>query len=119
MKKAFVKKIYDFLKDDSDFLNTYEEALRKQINESKSLLCDLVFEAYKINDSKEIKRLYKKQLKNMLDSLHYEIDETNEKSLLENYVIPGANLGISWIRIDDVYLDGDMLYLDFKAHCNG
>jgi hypothetical protein len=119
MTKAIQTKLFNFLKKDQAFLDIYKMALQEQIDKSKAILRDLVLDAYKVKDPKTIKALFQTQLKYMIDSMAYEIDETNKKSLLDNYILNGADLGCSWVRIDSIYFDLDMIYLDFKSYCYG
>jgi hypothetical protein len=50
----------------------------------------------------------------------YEVNESNDKALIEYYVMNESNQGVAWLMIDDnLYIDLDDLLNDFKQHCNG
>jgi hypothetical protein len=122
MKAKEVEVLIQYLIQDEDFYKVYEESLQKNIDDSLSILSDIVFQ-HSDNLGEEDKRFfnhYINYLQSFINYLACEVYGFNGKALIEYYVMNESNQGVAWLMIDEnLYINIDDLFDDFRLHCNG
>jgi hypothetical protein len=122
MKAKEVNVLIQYLIGDEDFYKVYEESLQKNIDDSLSILTDIVFK-HTDNLGEENKRFfnhYINYLQSFINYLACEVNESNGEDLIDYYVMNERNQGVAWLMIDDnLYINLDDLFNDFRLHCNG
>jgi len=118
--KRFLKDDQDFkalylytLKDDQDFKALHLDTLKAITNKAPSMFSDFIINAIDpFCNPKKVNRHYLKMLGDFLMSFDYDLR-------LNFYIIDEPYLDIAWLRLEDMLIDLDKLYLDFKAYIEG
>lgn len=116
------KELFNYLKKDYDFKNCYLEALKKEINQTKSIVSDIIFQVLDWQFEKSWTKQYHLFLKSFITRLFFEINQDTNKPLFDYYImdekIIRTTIGTSWVKIKNTYINLDDLYIDFKSDCN-
>jgi hypothetical protein len=122
MNQFQLQVLKDYLIKDNEFYEVYKIALQENIDESLSILSDIVFQ-HCDNLGDENKRFFNHYINfvnNFINYLDYEVNESTENNLIQYYIMKEGSQGVAWLMIDDnLYINLDDLYDDFNQHCNG
>jgi hypothetical protein len=112
MKKQTIKRLIKHLKTDSDFLSIFKESIQNEIDKSKSILTDILFQSFKATNDNQVKTQFNKSIENFINGMEYE-------SLMNFYLLDKRYIDLSYIEINDDLINLDDLYMDWKSYCQG
>jgi hypothetical protein len=108
--KVFIT-LKNYIKSSSDFLDVYKVALEKQLDVTKPLLCDILFNHFSRKDDKQLKKAFHDFVDTFINKIYFE-------STLNFYILDKKYIDIAWLQIDDDIINIDDIYHDFKVDCN-
>jgi hypothetical protein len=112
MKKQTIKQLIKHLKTDEVFLATFKESIQNEINKSKSILTDILFQSFNSTNQIQVKTQFNKSVENFINGMEYE-------SLMNFYLLNKRYIDLSYIEINDDLINLDDLYMDWKSYCQG
>jgi hypothetical protein len=112
MKKQTIKQLIKHLKTDTDFLAMFKESIQNEIDKSKSILTNILFQSFMATNDNQVKTQFDKSIENFINGMEYE-------SLMNFYLLDKRYIDLSYIEINDDLINLDDLYMDWKSYCQG
>jgi hypothetical protein len=112
MKKQTIKQLIKHLKTDSDFLSIFKESIQNEIDKSKSILTNILFQSFMATNDNQVKTQFDKSIENFINGMEYE-------SLMNFYLLDKRYIDLSWIQLNNELINLDDLYMDWKSYCQG
>jgi hypothetical protein len=112
MNKQTIKQLIKHLKTDSDFLSIFKESIQNEIDKSKSILTDILFQSFNAINDNQVKNQFNKSIENFINGMEYE-------SLMNFYLLDKRYIDLSWIQLNNELINLDDLYMDWKSYCQG
>jgi hypothetical protein len=112
MKKQTIKQLIKHLKTDTDFLAIFKESIQNEIDKSKSILTNILFQSFMATNDNQVKTQFDKSIENFINGMEYE-------SLMNFYLLDKRYIDLSWIQLNNELINLDDLYMDWKSYCQG